>query len=456
MRTLTLLLTCVSTVAVASISTPYEVLPPGQLSSVIVTKNATVESSVNAEQLLPPASTLKLVTALAAKLHWKEGYQFSTQLLEQGEDYALRFSGDPSLSRQDLESLLKNLKGKTILGDLYLDGSIFSGYDRGVGWPWDVLGVCYAAPASALSLEGNCVQASIKTLDNGATSAYVPKHQPIKVITNVKAVSLEEKKNSYCDLNLTAAPNNNYTLSGCLVNRDKPLPLKFAVQSPSLFVKKTIAEILEQNNIKLNGKVKLGKAKYNATLVAEHKSDSLDEMLEFMLHKSNNLYADNITKQLGADFYGAQGSFNSGTSAIREILLKQTGIDLGNAVLEDGSGLSRNNRVSPEVMMQIMQYIKNNDEKVHLIALLPTSGLDGTLKYRPSMRNTPIKGNIKGKSGSLFGSHNMVGYSYDAQGNIKYTFVQFVSNYHPEPKVKGVEPAITQFEKAFYESLVTQ
>ncbi len=85
MRTLTLLLTCVSTAVAASISTPYEVLPPGQLSSVIVAKDATVESSVNAEQLLPPASTLKLVTALAAKLHWKEGHQFSTQLLQQGK-----------------------------------------------------------------------------------------------------------------------------------------------------------------------------------------------------------------------------------------------------------------------------------------------------------------------------------------------------------------------------------
>ena len=47
------------------------------------------------------------------------------------------------------------------------------------------------------------------------------------------------------------------------------------MQSPSLFVKKTLTEILQQNNITLNGKIKLGKAKYNATLLAEHQSKHL-------------------------------------------------------------------------------------------------------------------------------------------------------------------------------------
>ncbi|WP_040889889.1 D-alanyl-D-alanine carboxypeptidase/D-alanyl-D-alanine endopeptidase [Vibrio ezurae] len=455
MRALTLLLLCgVTFVASASISTPYEVLPTGHLSSVIVMQNGAVESSHNADQLLPPASTLKLVTALAAKLHWKDGYQFSTGLYKQGQDYSLRFAGDPSLTRRDLESLLSHLKQQTITGNLYLDGSVFDGYDRGVGWPWDVLGVCYAAPASALSLEGNCVQASLKTLANGGTSVFVPQYQPITVKSTVTAVTKEEKQHSYCDLNLSTAPNNSYVLSGCLVHRNKPLPLKFAVQSPSLYLKKTILAIFEQQGTKLKGKIKLQNMDDNAVLVAEHKSKPLDDMLQFMLHKSNNLYADNITKQLGADFYGEHGSFNSGTSAIREILKEEAKIDLGNSVLEDGSGLSRNNRVSPKIMMQIMQFIKAHNQQLHLIELMPTSGLDGTLKYRPSMQDVHIKGHIKGKSGSLFGSHNMVGYSYNDQGKISHTFVQYVSNYHPAPAEKGTEPAITRFEKAFYQSLI--
>ncbi|MCV6004416.1 D-alanyl-D-alanine carboxypeptidase, partial [Escherichia coli] len=48
-------------------------------------------------------------------------------------------------------------------GDLWLDNSAFTGYDRAVGWPCDILGVCYSAPASSITLNNNCVQASIYT-----------------------------------------------------------------------------------------------------------------------------------------------------------------------------------------------------------------------------------------------------------------------------------------------------
>ncbi|CAM2849118.1 serine-type D-Ala-D-Ala carboxypeptidase [Vibrio rarus] len=454
MRAFILLLTCVTFIASASIITPYEILPQGHLSSVIVTHDSEVKVSTNAQQLFPPASTLKLITALAAKLHWKNGHQFSTQLFKQGSDYSLRFSGDPSLKRSDLEVLLSELKGHTIAGNLYLDGSLFTGYDRGVGWPWDVLGVCYAAPASALTLDGNCVQASISTLKDGTTSVFVPKHQPIIVKNQVKTVSKEEKERSYCNLDLVTSPNNSYTLSGCLTYRNTPLPLKFAVQSPSLYLKKNVADILKRQGTKVQGKIMLGQTDQQAVLLAQHHSAPLNQLLEFMLHKSDNLYADNITKQLGADLYGKKGSFKSGTSAITEILLKQTGIDLSNGILEDGSGLSRNNRISPHTMMDVLQYIKDHDKQLHLISLLATSGVDGTLKHRPSMRISPIKGQIKAKSGSLFGSHNMVGYVYDKQGNIQYTFVQYVTNYHPKSTKKGAEPAITRFEKAFYQSMI--
>ncbi|MGT0150760.1 D-alanyl-D-alanine carboxypeptidase [Vibrio metschnikovii] len=59
-------------------------------------------------------------------------------------------------------------------GDIWLDISQFSGYQRAVGWPWDSLGVCYSAPVSAVNLDGNCIQASIYTQDNGSTRVYVP------------------------------------------------------------------------------------------------------------------------------------------------------------------------------------------------------------------------------------------------------------------------------------------
>lgn len=88
------------------------------------------------------------MTALAAKLELGDKFRFHTDLMRSGQDWIIRFSGDPTLTTADLTTLLKAMKaqsGGRIEGDLWLDNSVFSGYERAVGWPWDILGVCYSA-----------------------------------------------------------------------------------------------------------------------------------------------------------------------------------------------------------------------------------------------------------------------------------------------------------------------
>lgn len=179
-----------------------------------------------------------------------------------------------------------------------------------------------------------------------------------------------------------------------------------------------------------------------------------------MLKKSDNLIADNLTKTLGAKFYVQPGSFNNGTEAIKQILLTKANIDLSKAQLVDGSGLSRNNRIRSQTMAKILRFIWENDSQLNLINAMPTSGINGTLKYRQSMKKAPIQGNIIAKSGSLYGTYNMAGYSLDESGKPSSLFVQFVRDYFPEEQDpdpdpdKPVEAPITQFERAFYKDVV--
>ena len=58
-------------------------------------------------------------------------------------------------------------------------------------------------------------------------------------------------------------------------------------------------------------------------------------------------------------------------------------------------------------------------QQLNLIEAMPTSGTNGTLKYRQSMRKAPIQGNIIAKSGSLYGSYNMAGFGLDKKGKTK-------------------------------------
>ncbi|CAE6912504.1 COG2027 D-alanyl-D-alanine carboxypeptidase (penicillin-binding protein 4) [Vibrio sp. B1FLJ16] len=412
------------------------------------------------EQLFPPASTLKIVTALAAKLELGDDFRFRTTLETSASDAVINFVGDPTLQTEDLKKLLtlakKNGLSK-IEGDLWLDNSVFTGYNRAVGWPWDILGVCYSAPASAITLNKNCVQASIYTQKNGGTRVFVPEHQPIQVKSSVETVSKSIQKSRHCDLGLLSNPDNHYELQGCLIEREKPLPLNFAVQDTERYTTRILATLLSELNIQVKGKVRVGSApQKQRKLVAQHQSKPLPDLLDKMLKESDNLIADTLTKTLGAKFFVQPGSFSNGTEAIKQIIFAKTGVDIRQARLEDGSGLSRNNRISAAKMAELLRYIWKNDKTLNLITNMPKSGESGTLQYRQSMRSAPIKGQLIAKSGSLYGTHNMAGYGLDKQGKPNTIFVQFVSDYFPEEKddSQPVIAPITHFEQLFYRDIV--
>ncbi|MDH5913170.1 serine-type D-Ala-D-Ala carboxypeptidase [Vibrio splendidus] len=467
MRLLSTLLVCSFSISAFSVNAfaypPLDKLPDGSSTSVILEslRGDSNKMNSNSDGFYPPASTLKLVTALAAKLELGDDFHYTTSIARSGNDSIISFSGDPTLQREQLKSLLAQYaksQSRTIKGNLYLDNSTFTGYQRAVGWPWDILGVCYSAPSSAMTLDSNCAQASIYTKDNGSTRVYIPAHYPIDVTTTAATVTRSGQKATQCDLELITTPDNAYKLSGCLVERKKPLPLKFAIQNPELYTYQVVTSLLEELKIQVKGDVIIGKkAKANkTTLVSSHHSEKLPELLDTMLKKSDNLIADNLTKTLGATFYVQPGSFNNGAEAIKQILLTKANIDLSKAQLVDGSGLSRNNRMRSQTMAQVLRYIWENDQQLNLIKAMPTSGTNGTLKYRQSMRKAPIQGNIIAKSGSLYGSYNMAGFGLDKAGNPNSLFVQFVRDYFPEEQNpdKPVEAPITQFERAFYKDVV--
>ncbi|NRF63725.1 serine-type D-Ala-D-Ala carboxypeptidase [Vibrio coralliilyticus] len=444
---------------------PVGQLPDGSRAALLVEsldqQNSLLDTH-NSDQYFPPASTLKLVTALAAKLELGDNFRFETQLEQIGKDVVIHFSGDPTLATEDLKQLFVVAKRNglsRIDGDIWLDNSAFTGYDRAVGWPWDILGVCYSAPATAISLDGNCVQASIYTQEDGNTRVYVPEHFPVYVTTQASSVSKDQQESTQCDLELISSPDNHYQLQGCLTERSKPLPLKFAVQDPELYTQRMLNSVLNQLNLPFSGTVRIGQPAHstNKALLATHSSLPLTELLETMLKKSDNLIADNLTKTLGAKFYIQPGSFSNGTEAIKQIIFSNTGINLEATPMADGSGLSRNNRFTSQAMSKILRYIWLNDSTLKMIDLMPKSGESGTLKYRRSMRKEPIKGAFIAKSGSLYGSYNMAGFGLDSSGKPTTLFVQYVADYLPPKQKSDDKPTIapiTQFETLFYQDIV--
>ncbi len=415
------------------------------------------------DRFLPPASTLKLFTASAAELALGKDHRFPTRFWYQGTqkggqwqgDWLLEFTGAPDLTRSQLASLLDRLrqrKIREIKGDLILDTSHFSGYDRAIGWPWNNLGVCYSAPASALTLEGNCIAASLTSRgENRPARFFVPAHQPVEVTSEVQGLLPEDIRDSLCSLEARLGPGNRYHLSGCINSQREVLPLNFAVNDPFAYGKAVVQQELSKLGIVLRGEIRAGTRDERWKQEAEVTSAPLGQLLATMLQDSDNLIADLIFKNLG-NLEGKAGSFALGERSLKSIINQHTGIDLNLARLEDGSGLSRDNLVQARQLAQLLRWLAQHPDMVSYHSL-PITGESGTLKYRRSTRQPPLQGAIQAKSGTVNGSRNLAGYMDTASGE-RYVFVLMISGLSLPEKMPRPTP-LTVFERSLLEWIHT-
>ena len=135
-----------------------------------------------------------------------------------------------------------------------------------------------------------------------------------------------------------------------------------------------------------------------------------------MLKKSDNLIADSLLKKLGEKYFSVQGSWKTGRNAVQAILANKTDIDFKHLVMVDGSGLSRNNIVTPNAFVKLLNfaYTQLPDSDL-LFESLPRSGIDGTLKHR---LGGPSSGRIHAKTGSMHGISSLAGYVRTANNQV--------------------------------------
>lgn len=421
----------------------------------------------NAQTFMLPASTQKVLTALAAKLALGDQFQFETSLLTQGAlqngqlngDLIVKFSGDPDLTGDQLYQLLNELKKQgvqKINGNLILDTSVFSGHDRGLGWIWNDLTMCFNAPPSAANIDNNCFYIELDASGQAGTEAKinVPSSYPIQVFGPVRIATKEEAP--YCQLDVIVHDNNRYQLKGCLARQNKPFGLSFAVQDPDAYAAAIIQRQLKRLDIQFNGKVQQPSQPRSGNILAQHFSKPLPELLKKMMKKSDNQIADALFRTIGYRVYKRPASFQLGAAALKHILHSQAGIKFGNSIIADGSGLSRHNLIDSQIMLQAIEYIIQNEEKLNLTATFPVAGVDGTISGRGSLLKEPLLKNVSAKTGALKGVYNLAGFMTNARGE-KIAFVQFINGYSTgELETKTKRAPLVQFESKLYHALYNE
>jgi len=421
----------------------------------------------HSQQMALPASTQKVITALAALLQLGPDYRFTTTLESKGTvdngvlkgDLTARFGGDPTLKRQDIRNMVAVLKKsgvQQIEGNVLIDTSVFASHDKAPGWPWNDMTQCFSAPPAAAIIDRNCFSVSLYSAPKANDLAFirVASYYPVNMFSQVRTLARGSAEGQYCELDVVPGDLNRFTLTGCMTQRADPLPLAFAIQDGASYAGAILKDEFKQAGITYSGTL-LRQTLVNepGTVLASKQSAPLHDLLKIMLKKSDNMIADTVFRTIGHERFGVPGTWRAGADAVRQLLRQQAGVDLGNSIVVDGSGLSRHNLISPATMMQVLQYIAQHDTELNFISMLPLAGYDGSLQYRAGLHAAGVDGKVSAKTGSLQGVYNLAGFITTASGQ-RMAFVQYLSGYAVEPAdQRNRRIPLVRFESRLYKDI---
>ncbi|ANR78977.1 serine-type D-Ala-D-Ala carboxypeptidase [Kosakonia sacchari] len=425
------------------------------------------EIDYHGKQMALPASTQKVITALAALLQLGPDFRFTTTLESKGSvengtlkgNLIARFGGDPTLKRQDIRNMVAALKKsgvQKIEGNVLVDTSIFASHDKAPGWPWNDMTQCFSAPPAAAIIDRNCFSISLYSAQKPGDLAYIriANYYPVNMFSQVRTLARGSAEAQYCELDVVPGDLNRFTLTGCLPQRADPLPLAFAIQDGASYAGAILKAELNDAGITYSGTL-LRQTQENqpGTVIASKQSVPLHDLLKQMLKKSDNMIADTVFRMIGHARFGVPGTWRAGSDAVRQILRQQAGVDLGNTIIADGSGLSRHNLLAPATMMQVLQYIAQHDTELNFISMLPLAGYDGSLQYRAGLHEAGVDGKVSAKTGSLQGVYNLAGFITTASGQ-RMAFVQYLSGYAVEPAdQRNRRIPLVRFESRLYKDI---
>lgn len=164
------------------------------------------------------------------------------------------------------------------------------------------------------------------------------------------------------------------------------------------------------------GKDRQGSVPRNATLIAKAFSPDLVEIIRDINKYSNNTMARQLFLSIGAQFRNsADGDDAQAAQRVVRQWLARKGITAPRLVMENGSGLSRQERVSAREMAAMLQAAWHSPYAAEYISSLPLAGLDGTMRKR--LRRTALVGEAHVKTGTLNTVRALAGFSRDASGH---------------------------------------
>ena len=344
--------------------------------------DGSVVGSVGSDAFVP-ASTTKLLTALAALTELDPRERFPTRVMRTRDRLVLVGGGDPYLAtklprtkvyavRADLTTLAERTaaslrRTNTTSVRLDYETSMFTGPTASPAWEKSYIGQKIVTPISALMVDGGVI---------GGTRVDFP-----------------------------------------------------AKASAEVF-----ARLLERRGIDVVNSPIETKAPSTADPVASVRSATVAQIVEAMIARSDNEAAEFLLRQ-AAIAAGRPGTFDGGVETVRSMLTRLD-VDVSGLELHDGSGLSRQNRIAPQTLAEVVAVSARTARTDSLVSDLAVGGFTGTLTRRFGHADAG-RGVVRGKSGTLTGVHSLAGYVTDRSG----TPIAFAVT---TDRTKSVNPFVTE------------
>ena len=403
---------------------------------------ATPSISHNADKSMNPASVMKLVTTHAALDLLTPNYRWKTEIYKDGSvqngslngNLIIKGYGDPSFKAQEFWRLLMSLQQagiREINGDFIIDKSHFA---KNVGNRKtfdDETWRAYNAEPSAFLVNGRNTSFKFVATDFGVNVTQEFELSEVQIVNNMKlsagACGEWRSRFGYTVKTLetkTLDSKSVVTFNGAFSPDCGERYLELSVFDDEKYAFYTFKKLWKELGGKFNGRLKVQEIPMGATKVLEQVSDPLGYVIRDINKWSNNLMARQLLLTIAAEKNGVPATEAKGEAAIKTWLADK-GQKIDELVIENGSGLSRTERISAAHLGQLLVAAYHSAIMPELMASLPILAQDGTVKKR--LNDSPANGRAHLKTGSLDGVSAIAGYVLDSQ-NKRQVLVMLIND----------------------------
>ena len=415
----------------------------------------------NADHFFAPASNAKLFTTAFALSALGPEYRFRTTLESNGAlgadghlsgNLILIGRGDPDISNRKfpttghaehdgaVDKVLGELadaavaKGlRAVDGDIVADDSYLPYDPYPAGWTDGDLFFTFGAPVSAIAFNDNTFSITVQAGARAGDPAVLGVSPAAAAGTFGDEITTSEP-GGQPDIAVVRQASPDFILvRGSIPMGHAPLRIDLAMSEPDEIAARTLRELLEARGVHVAGQTSTQHSPPPITtaegdpvvpahfaplpeayplVLAEHMSQPLIESIRATNKLSLNSHAELFLRVAAREKTGV-GSAAMGLKLEREFL-KGAGIADGDVVLSDGSGLARDDLVTPRAVVQLLRYAASQAWGARFASTLPIAGVDGTLDNR--LEGARAGGLIQAKTGSLEDVHSISGYASTAGG----------------------------------------